>query len=78
MGEDIAQVCATGVPCGSLKVVDSDADGPLDQKNRYFWYHHSNADTMLALNKREVEMSAATMAGWIYSVASVPTALPRN
>jgi carboxypeptidase Q len=54
MGEpeaDITPMQSAGVPLLSLDVDPS----------RYFWYHHSEADMMTALDPRQVALCAATM-----------------
>lgn len=44
---------------------------------RYFWYHHTNADTLDKLDPREVGLCVATMAVMAYVVAEMPDRLPR-
>ena len=44
---------------------------------RYFWYHHSNADTMDKLDPREVAECVALMAVFAYVVADMPETFPR-
>ena len=48
---DVTPLQAEGVPLLAL-----DIDG-----SRYFWYHHSDADTMNALSPRQVALCVATM-----------------
>jgi carboxypeptidase Q len=64
---DVAPLTAAGVPSIGLDVDPS----------RYFWYHHSDADTMDKLDPREVAECVATMAVMAYVVADMPGALPR-
>jgi len=66
-GSDIAPIMALGVPGLSLTV-----DG-----TRYFWYHHTEADTIDKLDPREMALCVATMAVMAYVVADMPEALPR-
>lgn len=66
-GADIAPLMATGVPGMGLSV-----DG-----TRYFWYHHSDADTVDKLDPDEVALCVATMAVMAYVVADMPGRLPR-
>lgn len=66
-GADIAPLMATGVPGMGLSV-----DG-----TRYFWYHHTNADTIDKLDPDEVALCVATMAVMAYIVADMPQRLPR-
>jgi carboxypeptidase Q len=66
-GADIAALMATGVPGMGLSV-----DG-----TKYFWYHHSDADTVDKLDPDEVALCVATMAVIAYVVADMPQRLPR-
>ena len=66
-GADIGPITSLGVPAMS-----PDVDG-----SRYFWYHHTDADTMDKLDPREVALCVATMAVVAYVVADLPEPLPR-
>ena len=66
-GADIGPIMALGVPGMGLSV-----DG-----TRYFWYHHTDADTVDKLDPREVAMCVAAMAVMAYVVADLPEPLPR-
>ncbi len=66
-GADIGPIIREGVPGMGLNV-----DG-----TRYFWYHHTNADTLDKLDPREVGLCVATMAVIAYVVAEMPDRLPR-
>ncbi|MGH2664328.1 M28 family peptidase [Flavobacterium sp.] len=52
-------------PLTSSKIVKA---GLLPDSQRYFDYHHAANDTFDAINKRELELGAATMASLIYLV----------
>jgi len=67
-GADIGPIMQLGVPGAGLQV-----DG-----TKYFWYHHTNADTMDKLDPREVQMCAAAMAVLSYVIADMPDRLPRT
>jgi carboxypeptidase Q len=67
-GADVGPLTAAGVPGLGL-----DVDG-----TRYFWYHHSEADTMDKLDPREVAQCVAAMAVMAYVVAEMPETLPRR
>ncbi|MCH7563094.1 MAG: M20/M25/M40 family metallo-hydrolase [Gemmatimonadetes bacterium] len=66
-GADIRPLQRDGVPVMGLQV-----DGA-----RYFWYHHTHADTIDKLDPREVGLSVAAMAVIAYVVADLPERLPR-
>ena len=66
-GADIGPIMREGVPGMGLNV-----DG-----TRYFWYHHTDADTIDKLDPREVALSVAAMAVMAYVVADLPDPLPR-
>jgi carboxypeptidase Q len=51
--------------------------GLLDDETKYFWYHHSDGDTMDKLNPRELSACAAAVAVMAWQVADAPDALPR-
>ena len=65
---DISPLVAAGVPGMGLQVDPS----------RYFWYHHTDADTMDKLDPRELARCVATMAVMAYVVADMPERLPRG
>jgi len=66
-GADIGPIMQRGVPGMGLNV-----DG-----TRYFWFHHSEADTPDKLDPREVAQCVAVMAIMAYVVADLPERLPR-
>ncbi|HIF24524.1 MAG TPA: M28 family peptidase, partial [Gemmatimonadetes bacterium] len=66
-GADIGPLMRTGVPGMGFSV-----DG-----TRYFWYHHTDADTLDKLDPDEVALCVATFAVMAYIVADMPTRLPR-
>jgi carboxypeptidase Q len=59
---DIDPLVERGVPGVGLKV-----DG-----SRYFWYHHSNGDTLDKLDPAEVARCVAALAVMAYTVADLP------
>lgn len=67
-GADIGPIMQRGVP-GMGHVVDG---------TRYFWYHHTEADTPDKLDPREVAQNVAAMAIMAYVVADLPERLPRK
>ncbi|MFO7768826.1 MAG: hypothetical protein R6W82_07705 [bacterium] len=44
---------------------------------RYFWYHHTDADTVDKLEPGEMARCVATLAVMAYTVADLPQRLPR-
>ena len=64
---DIGPLYARGVPGLSLRV----------DPTRYFWYHHSEGDTMDKLDPRELAECVAAMAVMSYVIADMPGKLPR-
>lgn len=67
-GADIGPIMALGVPGAGLNV-----DGA-----RYFWYHHSDADTIDKLDAREFNECVAALAVLAYVVADMSDRLPRE
>jgi carboxypeptidase Q len=67
-GADIGPIMERGVPGAGLNV-----DG-----TRYFWYHHSDADTIDKLDAREFNECVAALAVLAYIIAELPEPLPRD
>lgn len=67
-GADIGPIVQLGVPALSPNV-----DG-----SKYFWFHHSDGDTVDKLDPREMAQCVAAFAVMIYVVADMPDRLPRN
>jgi carboxypeptidase Q len=67
-GADVGPMMALGVPGMS-----PDVDG-----SKYFWYHHTDADTMDKLDPHEMALCVATIAVMAYVIADLPEALPRS
>ena len=67
-GSDIGPIMERGVPGMGLNT-----DG-----QRYFWYHHSDADTVDKLDPHEMAECVAAMAVMAYVVADLPDPLPRG
>ena len=64
-GADIGPIMATGVPGMGLEVDDT----------RYFWFHHTDADTPDKLDKADVQKCVAVMAIMAYIAADVEQSL---
>ena len=67
-GADIGPLRPYGVPLMGL-AVDSE---------KYFWYHHTPADTIDKLNPDELARCVAAMAVMSYVAAELPESLPRD
>ena len=67
-GADISPLVALGIPGMGLNV----------DPTRYFWYHHSEADTYDILDAEEFARCVAAMAVMAYLVAELPFPLPRG
>lgn len=65
-GTDIEALTEAGVPSMGLN----------DDGSRYFWYHHTSADTPDKLDPREMAQCVAAMAVMAYVVADMPDRLP--
>ena len=66
-GADIEPMMALGVPAVGLEV-----DG-----SRYFWFHHTDADTVDKLDPVEMQRCVAALAVLSFIVADMPEKLPR-
>jgi len=58
----------SGADIGPLKGMKGMLSGYSPDSQRYFDYHHTAADTFDVVNKRELELGAASMAALIYLV----------
>ena len=58
----------SGADVDDLKTDSNILAGLLPDSQRYFDYHHTAIDTFDAINKRELELGAATMATLVYLV----------
>jgi carboxypeptidase Q len=65
---DIGPLMEKGVPGLGLRTAPE----------RYFWYHHTNGDTMDKLDPAEMAQDVAVMAVMAYVVADLPDPLPRG
>jgi carboxypeptidase Q len=66
-GADIGPITALGVPGMSLSTAG----------DRYFWFHHSDADTVDKLDPHDVALCVAAMAVMAFVAADLPQSLPR-
>ncbi len=66
-GADISQLESDGMPLMDL-IVDS---------SKYFWYHHTHADTISVIDRDELNQCVAALAVMSYAIADAPERLPR-
>ena len=66
-GADVLKLITGGVPAMHLEV----------DREKYFWYHHTDADTTDKLNPAEFNRCVASMAVMAYVVADLPKPLAR-
>lgn len=68
VGGDITFWIQDGVPGGSLK----------NENSKYFYFHHSNGDTMTVQDPDAMDLCAAVWTVVAYTVANLDEMLPRN
>lgn len=68
MGSDITIWTSNGFPGASL----------LNQNERYFWYHHSGADTLDVEDKDTLDKATALWASVAYVLADLSVDFPRK
>ena len=77
-GADSTADGGTDADTGPLSALGVPTMSPLVDGTKYFWYHHSMADTMDKLSPREIAECVALMAVAAYVVADMPSTLPRT
>jgi carboxypeptidase Q len=78
IGADSTAIGGTDADTGPLSALGVPTMSPLVDGTKYFWYHHSAADTMDKLSPRELAECVALMAVTAYVVADMPSTLPRT
>lgn len=68
VGSDIGYFIQKGVPGISLNTENS----------KYFWFHHSQGDTMTVENADELDLCTAVWTVSSYVIADLSVSLPRN
>lgn len=68
VGSDITVWTAYGMPGASL----------YNENERYFWYHHSDADTMDVEDSDILDLNTALWASVAYVIADLSVDFPRN
>lgn len=66
-GADVLKLVRGGVPVMHLEV----------DREKYFWFHHTDADTIDKLDPAEFNRCVAAMAVMAYVIADLPETLPR-
>jgi hypothetical protein len=66
-GSDVEPLGEAGVPTFS----------PIQDARTYFNYHHTAADTLDKVNPRELQENCAVVAALAYTIADLPSPLPR-
>ena len=66
-GADVLKLVRGGVPVMHLEV----------DREKYFWFHHTDADTIDKLDPAEFNRCVAAMAVMAYVIADLPQTLPR-
>lgn len=66
-GVDIRPMMELGIPGSSIST---------DDEGRYFWYHHSNSDTVDKVDPHEFNRNIAAIAIALYIYADLPIELP--
>jgi len=69
-GADISPLMQDGVPGANLY--------STDHAQKYFWFHHTEADTMDKMDEGDMRKATAILAVYAYCVADLPQPLPRQ
>ncbi len=67
-GTDVQWWRKDGVPTASI----------ANHNEKYFWFHHSNGDTMTVLDPLQMNLCSAVWATYAYVLADMDELLPRN
>lgn len=78
LGADSVQQGGGGADTGPLNRLGVPTMSPVVDGSKYFWYHHSSADTIDKLSPSEVAECVALMAVTVYVLADMPGTLPRS
>lgn len=65
-GADISPLMADGVPGFGLRTVGE----------KYFWWHHTEADTLDKVNPKDLRAALGAVTAWAYLLAEVPDLFP--
>ncbi|HEX6643110.1 MAG TPA: M28 family metallopeptidase [Gemmatimonadales bacterium] len=78
IGADTISAGGGGADIGPLMQLGVPGMSPSVDGSRYFWYHHSHADTIDKLDPRDMGLVTAALAVMAYVVADLPEPLPRS
>lgn len=78
IGADSATANGGGADTGPIGALGVPTMSPIVDGTRYFWYHHSSADTIDKLDPGEMAECVALMAVYAYVVADMPGTYPRR
>lgn len=78
LGATAARAGGGGADTGPLNALGVPTMSPQVDGTRYFWYHHSSADTMDKLDPREMAENVALLSVLAYVAADMPGTLPRT
>jgi carboxypeptidase Q len=78
VGADSATANGGGADTGPIGALGVPTMSPIVDGTRYFWYHHSSADTMDKLDPKEMAECVALMAVYAFVVADMPGTYPRR
>lgn len=67
VGADI-EIWNNIIPCGSLR----------NQNDKYFWFHHTEADTLDVENTNDLDKAVALFTSVSYIIADLESDFPRN
>ena len=67
-GTDVGWWRASGVPTGSI----------ANHNEHYFYFHHSDGDTMTVLDPHQMDLCSAVWTAFAYVLADMDDLLPRD
>jgi carboxypeptidase Q len=78
LSNDVSNNPCTVDSMGKWEAPVFDPSTTSEYDSGYFWFHHSEADTMDRLDPTQVNTNAAALAIWTFAIAELPELLPRN
>jgi len=78
LGEGMGRIGAAPVGIGAVMFGAGVPGFALDVDDaKYFWFHHSDGDTMAVIDPQEFRRCIGAMAVLAYTLADLPQAVPR-